>query len=64
MQRQLCMGLIKEDTPSMALPTCPFSHWVKTNFDNLMGWTNTSASYDKSFNYSDIAKMEIAADDE
>ena len=63
-QRQLDMGLIKEDTPLRTLPTYPFAHWVKTNFDNLMGWTNPSASYDKSFNYSDIAKKEIVADNE
>lgn len=64
-KRQLDKGLITEDTPLKTLPTYPFAYWVKTNFDNTMGWTNPSSDYDKEkANYTEIAKKEIIADNE
>lgn len=63
-ERQLDMGLITKDTPLRTLPTYPFAHWTKTNFDMLVGWTNPSPSYRKDFNYSDIAEGEVIAENE
>jgi hypothetical protein len=36
-QRQVDLGLIKEDTPTKTLPTYPFAHWVKQS-DEIQGW--------------------------
>lgn len=39
-QRQKDLGIILDDTPLKTLPTYPFAHWVKTNFDFVNGWSN------------------------
>ena len=57
--RQVDLGIIKEDDPVKTLPSYPFSHWAKTDFDYVNGWSNPSPSYDKKSNYVQKAKDEI-----
>lgn len=65
-KRQLDLGIIKPDTPLKTLPTYPFAHWAKTNFDMVNGgYNNPSPSYDKEkSNYSEKAKTEITGDND
>lgn len=42
-QRQIDMGLIKEDQPVKTLPTYPFAHWADVSSDTGEGWTNPMA---------------------
>ncbi|ABN64694.2 conserved hypothetical protein [Scheffersomyces stipitis CBS 6054] len=58
-KRQIDKGIIKEDTPLKTLPSYPFAHWAKTDFDFVNGWNNPSPAYDKSANYSEKAKKEL-----
>lgn len=39
-KRQKDLGIILEDTPLKTLPTYPFAHWAKTDFDLVNGWNN------------------------
>lgn len=39
-KRQKDLGIINDDTPVKTLPTYPFAHWVKTDFDMNTGWSN------------------------
>lgn len=39
-QRQKDLGLIGDDTPVKTLPSYPFAHWAKTDFDYVNGWLN------------------------
>ncbi|KAK6462105.1 hypothetical protein DFJ63DRAFT_286955 [Scheffersomyces coipomensis] len=64
-KRQIDLGLIKEDTPLKTLPTYPFAHWVKADFDYINGgFNNPSASYDKKANYVDKYKTELVAEND
>lgn len=52
--RQIKLGLIKEDTPVKTLPTYPFSYFIKSS-DDLKGWANPAYPN----NYTDKFKDEI-----
>lgn len=55
-QRQKDLGLIDDDTPLKTLPTYPFAHWVKTDFDYTSGWSNPS--FEKKPDYSALVHAE------
>lgn len=55
-QRQVDLGIINEDTPVKTLPTYPFAHWAKTNFDLVNGWSNPS--FQKKPDYLGLLKNE------
>lgn len=55
-QRQIDLGIINEDTPVKTLPTYPFAHWAKTNFDLVNGWSNPS--FQKKPDYQGLLKNE------
>ncbi|KAK6204877.1 uncharacterized protein RJT21DRAFT_132177 [Scheffersomyces amazonensis] len=58
-KRQIDLGLIKEDTPLKTLPSYPFAHWVKTEFDYTNGGFN-NPNFDKAkSNYLEKAKKEV-----
>ena len=57
------MRLIKKETPLRMLPTYPFAHLAKTNFDTQIGWTNPCSSYRKYLNYSAITEKEVVSYD-
>lgn len=63
-KRQIKLGIIKEDDPVKTLPTYPFAHWAKTDFDHVNGWTNPSKAYDKSKNYTAEAKKELTCEND
>lgn len=39
-QRQYDLGIINKDTPLKTLPTYPFAHWVKADYDYINGGFN------------------------
>ncbi|KAL7664026.1 HRQ family protein 1 [[Candida] zeylanoides] len=39
-QRQKDLGIISEDSPLKTLPSYPFAHWAKTDYDFVNGWNN------------------------
>jgi hypothetical protein len=49
--RQMDLGIITKDTPVKTLPTYPFAHWVKTDFDYVNGWNNPSYPKDEKYNW-------------
>ncbi|CAH2354782.1 hypothetical protein CLIB1423_19S00188 [[Candida] railenensis] len=53
-KRQIDLGIISEDTPLKTLPTYPFAHWSKTDFDLVNGWNNPK----EKVNYLQKAKEE------
>ena len=57
-QRQRDLGIIDADTPVKTLPTYPFAHWAKTNFDYVNGWSNPSFAGNKP-NYKEEVKKEV-----
>lgn len=64
-QRQKDKGLILDDTPLKTIPSYPFAHWAKTDFDFVNGWNNPSPSYSKEgSNYTEKAKMEKYAEND
>lgn len=56
--RQKDLGLITDETPLKTLPTYPFAHWVKTDFDYVNGWSNPKFGGKKP-DYSGEAKKEL-----
>lgn len=56
-QRQKDLGLVAADTPLKTLPTYPFAHWVKTDFDYVNGWLNPKYPGNKP-DYSGLVKLE------
>lgn len=42
-QRQIDLGIIKEDQPIKTLATYPFAHWADVSLDTGDGWTNPMA---------------------
>lgn len=62
-QRQKDLGLIDDNTPLKTLPTYPFAHWVKTDFDFVNGWSNP-AYMGKKPNYSEELKTEAMYNNE
>lgn len=56
-QRQKDKGIIEEDTPLKTLPTYPFAHWAKTDFDFVNGWSNPGFQ-GKKHDYSEKLKTE------
>ncbi|ODV96382.1 hypothetical protein PACTADRAFT_75520 [Pachysolen tannophilus NRRL Y-2460] len=61
-ERQIELGLIKEDTPIKTLPSYPFAHFVD-NKDVNYGWTNPTVKDPEKNNYIDVAKEEIRQDE-
>lgn len=57
-QSQIDRGLITEDQPVKTLPTYPFAHWAKTDFDYVNGWNNPKFNGKKP-DYSEQAKAEL-----
>lgn len=62
--RQLDLGIISKDTPLKTLPTYPFAHWVKADYDYINGgYNNPSPTYNKEkSNYTEVAKKELVDD--
>lgn len=42
-ERQVQNGIVEKDEPVKTLPTYPFAHWAKTDFDYVNGWHNPKA---------------------
>lgn len=63
-KRQEDLGILKKDAPLKTLPTYPFAHWVKADFDYINGgYNNPSPSYNKEkSNYVEKAKQELVDD--
>lgn len=49
-KRQVDLGIILEDTPLKTLPSYPFAHWAKTDFDFVNGWKNPNVKDDNYIN--------------